>query len=168
MTVASCVYSFLSNRFDGIHCFFQVELNRKYRMHDILTQKNMSTSTYINARTVFMRCQLPKGRYVILPTTFKPQTMGEYMIRVFTDVESGCRYVVQTPGDRRSQTREILERLRLRVCCCLPQPGEGVREQKKNGCVCVICSQKALQTTLVTRTNKRLRLMDIKMFITWM
>ncbi|XP_016897263.1 calpain-5 [Cynoglossus semilaevis] len=70
---------------------FMVELNRKYRMHDILTQKNMSTSTYINARTVFMRCQLPKGRYVILPTTFKPQTMGEYMIRVFTDVESGCR-----------------------------------------------------------------------------
>lgn len=122
--------------------FFQVELNRKYRMHDILTQKNMSTSTYINARTVFMRCQLPKGRYVILPTTFKPQTMGEYMIRVFTDVESGCRYVVQTPGDRRSQTREILERLRLRVCCCLPQPGEGVREQNKMD-ICVICSQKA-------------------------
>lgn len=71
---------------------FQVELNRKYRMHDILTQQCVVTSTYINARTVFMRCTLLQGRYVIIPTTFKPQTLGDYMIRVFTDVDSGCRY----------------------------------------------------------------------------
>lgn len=71
----------------------QVELNRKYRMHDILTQQCVATSTYINARTVFMRCTLPQGRYVIIPTTFKPQTLGEFMIRVFTDLDSGCRYV---------------------------------------------------------------------------
>ncbi|KAG7236707.1 hypothetical protein INR49_000601 [Caranx melampygus] len=71
---------------------FKVELNRKYRMHDILTQPCVATSTYINARTVFMRSMLPQGRYVIIPTTFKPQTLGDYMIRVFTDVDSGCRY----------------------------------------------------------------------------
>ncbi|XP_077402369.1 calpain-5-like [Vanacampus margaritifer] len=70
---------------------FKVELNRKYRLHDILTQKVVATSTYINARTVFMRCTLQQGRYVILPTTFKPQTLGDYMIRLFTDVDSGCR-----------------------------------------------------------------------------
>lgn len=71
---------------------FQVELNRKYRMHDILTQHCVTTSTYINARTVFMRCTLHQGRYVIIPTTFKPQSLGDYMIRMFTDVESDCRY----------------------------------------------------------------------------
>lgn len=71
---------------------FQVELNRKYRMHDILTQHCVATSTYINARTVFMRCTLHQGRYIIIPTTFKPQMLGDYMIRVFTDVESDCRY----------------------------------------------------------------------------
>lgn len=71
---------------------YQVELNRKYRMHDILTQQCVATSTYINARTVFLRCMLPQGRYVIIPTTFKPQTLGDYMIRVFTDVDSDCRY----------------------------------------------------------------------------
>ncbi|XP_061660339.1 calpain-5-like [Syngnathoides biaculeatus] len=70
---------------------FKVELNRKYRLHDILTQKCMATSTYINARTVFMRCTLEQGRYVILPTTFKPHILGDYMLRLFTDLDSGCR-----------------------------------------------------------------------------
>ncbi|XP_035522893.1 calpain-5-like [Morone saxatilis] len=74
---------------------FKVELNRKYRMHDILTQQCMATSTYINARTVFMRITLQQGRYVIIPTTFKPQTLGDYMIRVFTDVDSDCRELTE-------------------------------------------------------------------------
>lgn len=76
-----------------------MEVNRKYRMHDILTQQCVNTSTYINARTVFMRCTLPQGRYVIIPTTFKPLTLGDYMIRVFTDVDSGCRYVYRGRWD---------------------------------------------------------------------
>lgn len=70
----------------------QVELNRKYRMHDILTQESQVTSTYINARSVFLRYTLPLGRYIIFPTTFRPLTLGEFMLRVFTDVDSGCRY----------------------------------------------------------------------------
>lgn len=69
-----------------------MELNRKYRLHDILTQPCVATSTYINARTVFMRSSLQQGRYVIFPTTFKPHVLGDYMLRVFTDVDSGCRY----------------------------------------------------------------------------
>ncbi|XP_061903699.1 calpain-5-like [Entelurus aequoreus] len=76
-------------------CIFKVELNRKYRLHDILTQNLVQTSTYINARTVFMRCTLQQGRYVILPTTFKPYTLGDYMIRLFTDVDSGCRELTE-------------------------------------------------------------------------
>lgn len=74
---------------------FKVELNRKYRMHDVLTQQCVETSTYINARTVFKRCMLPQGRYIIIPTTFKPLILGEYMIRIFTDVDSGCRELTE-------------------------------------------------------------------------
>ncbi|KAF7666318.1 hypothetical protein LDENG_00110040 [Lucifuga dentata] len=73
----------------------KVELNRKYRMHDILTQKPVQTSTFINACTVFMRCMLPLGRYIIIPSTFRPQILGDYMIRVFTDVDSGCRELTE-------------------------------------------------------------------------
>lgn len=64
-------------------------------MHDILTQQCVATSTYINARTVFMRCKLLQGRYVIIPTTFRPQTLGDYMIRVFTSVDSHCRELIE-------------------------------------------------------------------------
>uniref|UniRef100_A0A3Q3MK03 Calpain-5-like n=1 Tax=Mastacembelus armatus TaxID=205130 RepID=A0A3Q3MK03_9TELE len=74
---------------------FKVELNRKYRMHDILTQQCVATSTYINARAVFMRHTLSQGRYVIIPTTFKPQVLGDYMLRIFTDVDSGCRELTE-------------------------------------------------------------------------
>lgn len=61
-------------------------------MHDILSQESVVTSTYINARSVFLRATLPLGRYIIFPTTFRPLTLGDFMLRVFTDVESGCRY----------------------------------------------------------------------------
>lgn len=70
----------------------KVELNRKYRMHDLITQQNIATSTYINARSVFMRKVLHKGRYIIIPSTFKPDTLGEFMLRVYTDQDSGCKY----------------------------------------------------------------------------
>lgn len=74
---------------------FKVELNRKYRLHDILTQNCVASSTYINARTVFMRHTLSQGQYVILPTTFKPLTPSDYMLRVFTDLHSGCRELTE-------------------------------------------------------------------------
>ncbi|KAG5843200.1 calpain-5-like [Anguilla anguilla] len=74
---------------------FEVELNRKYRMHDILTQDNVATSTYINARTVFMRKVLRKGRYIIIPSTFLPQTLGDFMLRIYTDVDSDCRELIE-------------------------------------------------------------------------
>ncbi|XP_037389030.1 calpain-5-like [Pygocentrus nattereri] len=70
---------------------FKVELNRKYRMHDLITQQNVATSTYINARSVFLRKVLPKGRYVIIPSTFRPEVLGDFMLRVYTDKDCGCR-----------------------------------------------------------------------------
>ncbi|TKS80584.1 Calpain-5 [Collichthys lucidus] len=76
------------------HTFFQnpqVELNRIYRMH--ATQKKVGGSTYINSRSVFVRIDLPEGRYVIIPTTFDPGLEGDFLLRIFTDV-----YVVEANG----------------------------------------------------------------------
>ncbi|XP_062844768.1 calpain-5-like isoform X2 [Trichomycterus rosablanca] len=72
----------------------KVELNRKYRMHDIITQQLVATSTYINARSVFMRKILSEGRYVIIPSTFRPDVPGEFMLRIFTDEDPDCRELV--------------------------------------------------------------------------
>lgn len=68
----------------------QVEFNRIYRMH--ATQKKVGGSTYINSRSVFVRIDLPEGRYVIIPTTFDPGLEGDFLLRIFTDVPSVCKY----------------------------------------------------------------------------
>ncbi|KAM7398850.1 hypothetical protein PAMP_018159 [Pampus punctatissimus] len=67
----------------------RVELNRTYRMH--VTQQKVGGSIYINSRSVFLRIELPEGRYVIIPTTFDPGLEGDFLLRIFTDVPSGCK-----------------------------------------------------------------------------
>ena len=70
--------------------YVQVELNRTYRMH--VTQEKVGGSIYINSRSVFLRIDLKEGRYVIIPTTFDPGLEGEFLLRIFTDVTSDCKY----------------------------------------------------------------------------
>lgn len=67
----------------------RVELNRTYRMHT--TQQKVGGSIYINSRSVFVRIDLPEGRYVIIPTTFDPGLEGDFLLRIFTDVTSDCK-----------------------------------------------------------------------------
>ncbi|XP_072254986.1 calpain-5-like [Pyxicephalus adspersus] len=62
---------------------FQVEVNRKYRLH--CAASKASSSTYINSRSVLLHTDLQKGRYVILPTTFHPGQTGAFLLRVYTD-----------------------------------------------------------------------------------
>uniref|UniRef100_A0A8C4DZT5 Calpain 5a n=2 Tax=Dicentrarchus labrax TaxID=13489 RepID=A0A8C4DZT5_DICLA len=66
----------------------RVELNRTYRMH--ATQQKVGGSVYINSRSVFLRIDLKEGRYVVIPTTFKPGQEGDFLLRIFTDVPSDC------------------------------------------------------------------------------
>lgn len=57
-----------------------------------VTQQKVGGSVYINSRSVFLRIDLTEGRYVIIPTTFDPGLEGEFLLRVFTDVPSDCKY----------------------------------------------------------------------------
>ncbi|XP_078268158.1 calpain-5-like [Rhinoraja longicauda] len=68
---------------------FQVELNRKYRLHSSF--KKVATSDYRATRSIFLRTDLKKGRYVIIPTTLEPNAEGEFLLRIYTDRASGCR-----------------------------------------------------------------------------
>nr|XP_014348911.1 PREDICTED: calpain-5 [Latimeria chalumnae] len=73
----------LENR---IFCLCQVEFNRKYRMHTM--QQKVASSIYINSRCIFLRKTLKEGRYVVIPTTFDPGDLGEFLLRIFTDESS--------------------------------------------------------------------------------
>ena len=52
----------------GFH-IMRVEENRRYRLHRI--QSPQVTSEYIKTKHIFLKATLPKGRFVIIPTTFK-------------------------------------------------------------------------------------------------
>lgn len=52
--------------------------------------KVVAKVTYINSREVFKRFEIPKGRYVIIPTTFEPGEETNFLLRLYTDAQTYC------------------------------------------------------------------------------
>ncbi|KAJ7996655.1 hypothetical protein DPEC_G00239290 [Dallia pectoralis] len=129
---------------------FKVELNRKYRLHDIITQTNVQTSTYINARTVFKRVKLPKARYVIIPSTFQPGSLGDFMLRVYAGEDSGCR---ELTGDKPSvRCWTVFTRYPQLVSQVYIHGAEGLEKQDSTGgadpYVIVSCEGSSVRSTV--------------------
>ncbi|KAL4220104.1 Calpain-6 [Mactra antiquata] len=59
----------------------KTDINRKYRMHDRL--ERMSSGPFVLSRSVFNRVTLKKGRYLIIPSTFDPHQIGEFVLRMY-------------------------------------------------------------------------------------
>ncbi|MCL4135333.1 UNVERIFIED_CONTAM: hypothetical protein GTU68_052016 [Idotea baltica] len=76
----------------GFH-IMKVEANRRFRVHSI--HEPVSTSDYIRTRSIFLREQLKRGRYVIIPTTFKPDETGEFLLRLFTSKVSDAKELTE-------------------------------------------------------------------------
>ncbi|XP_041707180.1 calpain-5 [Coregonus clupeaformis] len=135
---------------------FKVELNRKYRMHDIITQLNVQSTTYINARTVFMRGMFPKGRYIIIPSTFKPEILGEFMLRVYTNVDSGCRELTEHQPSIKCWS--ALTGYPIAVSQIYVHGAEGLENQDSKGgadpYVIVSCEGCSVQSTVKADTVK--------------
>ncbi|XP_047739328.1 calpain-5 [Hyalella azteca] len=77
----------------GFH-IMKVEVNREYRVHRI--HASAATSDYIKTRSIFLREQLPKGRYVVVPTTFKPNETGDFLLRIFTSRHCDATELLQS------------------------------------------------------------------------
>ncbi|KAK8746452.1 hypothetical protein OTU49_017024 [Cherax quadricarinatus] len=71
----------IQNLVVGFHVM-KVEENRRYRVHR--SHDSIATSDYIRTRAIFLREQLKQGRYVVIPTTFKPDETGEFIFRMYT------------------------------------------------------------------------------------
>lgn len=71
---------------------FQVEMNRKFRLHHLYIQERAGTSTYIDTRTVFLSKYLKKGNYVLVPTMFQHGRTSEFLLRIFSEVPVQLRF----------------------------------------------------------------------------
>ena len=67
----------------------RVEDNRKYRIHQV--KAKTAASTFSNARSVFLRENLPNGKYICIPSTFSPQIEGKFLLRIYSDDDSGLK-----------------------------------------------------------------------------
>ncbi|XP_006632721.1 calpain-5 [Lepisosteus oculatus] len=135
---------------------FKVELNRKYRMHKIITQQVVATSTYINARTVFMRKNLPQGRYIIIPTTFTSGILGDFMLRIYTDVDSGCSELVLDKPNVKCWSSflgypQLVTQIHI-------HNAEGLQNQDSSGgadpYLIIYCERKKIQSTIQNNTRE--------------
>ncbi|XP_075040426.1 calpain-6 [Mixophyes fleayi] len=105
----------------------KVEHNRQYRIHAMHGQEKTASSPYMNLRSIFLRKVFKKGRYVIIPTTFHPGIICDFILRLFTDVSSDFR---ELQLDKPSVTCwNFLWGYPQRVTQVLVQSVEGVQQQ---------------------------------------
>jgi len=109
----------------GVH-ILKVEENRKYRIH-AKTLTTVGSSDYIQSRSVIFRKSLGRGRYILLPTTFAPDTTGDYLLRFFTTCHANLSLLKQDAPQPSPLT-----------FCCIKPPilvtsltVRGVKELKK-------------------------------------
>ena len=53
-----------------------------------------SSPQYINSREITGRHQLNPGRYCIVPTTFEPNHVGDFVLRIFSESATNMKYVM--------------------------------------------------------------------------
>lgn len=83
---------------NDVHYIFnprtQVEENRKFRCHTI--HEKAASGVFTNRRSVFDRCTLDVGTYVVIPSTFDPAQEREFFLRLFTERPSHAQLVIAT------------------------------------------------------------------------
>lgn len=74
----------------GFH-IMRVEANRKYRLHKIQESPHDLSSDYIKTKHIFLKTTLPRGRYVLVPTTFHAGETTDFLLRMFTNETSDMK-----------------------------------------------------------------------------
>lgn len=67
-----------------------VHLNRSFFLKNKARDRS---DTFINLREVLNRFRLPPGEYVIVPSTFEPNKMGDFCLRVFSEKNAESQVV---------------------------------------------------------------------------
>ena len=58
----------------------QVEANRNFRLHSLVDVTCLTD--YLTQRSITKRLRLPHGKYYLIPTTYAPDHVGNFMLRL--------------------------------------------------------------------------------------
>ncbi|NXX45766.1 CAN8 protein, partial [Tricholaema leucomelas] len=75
-------YSVYQARFPQLENATDIHANRAFFTRN---QPVARSDPYVNLREVSSRLKLPRGEYLIVPSTFEPYKNGEFCLRVFSE-----------------------------------------------------------------------------------
>ncbi|CAH1782218.1 unnamed protein product [Owenia fusiformis] len=78
----------------------KADLNREYRMHDVI--EKVASCSYTDSRSVFQRCKLNTGRYLLVPSTFDPGFEGRFMLRMYSKKDPKVRELIEEEPPKKS------------------------------------------------------------------
>lgn len=71
-----------------------MENNRLNKDYFLYHKSFARSDNFVNAREVTGRFSLPPGDYVLLPSTFKADEEGDFIMRMFSEKAQASRFVV--------------------------------------------------------------------------
>ncbi|NXK47062.1 CAN8 protein, partial [Chauna torquata] len=78
------------------YSLYQLENNTDIHLNRAFFARNQPVArsgTYVNLREVSSRIKLPKGEYLIVPSTFEPYKNGEFCLRVFSEKQAKTQMI---------------------------------------------------------------------------
>lgn len=126
------------------------ESNRQFRLQ--IPGEKVSVSEYKKSRSIFHKVSLPRGRYVLIPTTFEAGQTGEFLLRLYTGSQAAAKPLLKdhpTSGIC-SKPYIIVSRLNIKKAVGL----EKLQNVKTmDGYVIVRCEGESVQCTPVKNTD---------------
>jgi calpain-5 len=133
----------------------KVEDNRRYRVHTV--QDPVGSSVFRNSRGVYMRQSLVRGRYLIIPCTFEPNVVGQFLLRLYSGHGVDLRELNKDKPHK--SVCSCLPCLRLPTCVTRikVRKATGLERADRNGDVnayCVVqCEREKIQTPVVEKNK---------------
>ncbi|KAL5003952.1 hypothetical protein ScPMuIL_017408 [Solemya velum] len=133
----------------------KTDLNRKCRLHDRL--ERIHASPFVNSRSIFTRVSLKRGRYSIIPSTFDPNKLGLYVLRMYCSIHPNLRELVHNvPQPKKIMCMTFTGPPRLAATQITIVRGENLEGQDSGGTsdpYCIIkCEKKEVWTKSCEKT----------------
>uniref|UniRef100_A0A8D0KYY2 Calpain 8 n=1 Tax=Strix occidentalis caurina TaxID=311401 RepID=A0A8D0KYY2_STROC len=102
------------------YSLYQLENNTDVHVNRAFFARNKPAARsdpYVNLREVSRRMKLPRGEYLIVPSTFEPYKNGEFCLRVFSEKQAKTQCVSFLDGFNINTCREMISLLDVSFEC---------------------------------------------------